>query len=74
MKIFSVDIISPGCFGVDTVACNDISEIKPCLEQRVKGEFAVSNVREISTQQMRVGDITVGDLLKLIQGENICQK
>lgn len=67
MKVFQVYFESISSNGSDIVVCEEKNNVKECLEERGYRNVFIQSCREISTQQVRVRDLTVGDLIKLIK-------
>lgn len=67
MKIFKVTFDSSSSQGVDTVVCTYAVELKDCLEARGFRGVDIIEYREINPQQVRVKDLTVGDLMTLMR-------
>lgn len=69
MNIYNVCYEALASGGNDIVVCEDTGEIISCLEERGHKGVEISQCIKINIQQVRVKDLTAGDLIKLINNK-----
>jgi hypothetical protein len=66
MKIFEVHYQTKSGDGTDIFICVDIEKLTDCVIERHGKTAVIISETEISYQNVRISEITVGDLMKLL--------
>jgi hypothetical protein len=75
MKLYEVNYDSPSSSGYDTFVLDGqstVERVKAVMAERIRcnpDRITIRSCREVSLESLRVKDLTVGDLLRLIKGE-----